>query len=479
MSSESKLATWGVLAVAVSLASVNACSTENPTPTPTGFKYTPQGCTYSVQPPESLGLQDLALDEAVAYPAGQDGTPARVRIGLGAPSPADPSTTAAITWETLGTVRGAKVRFGTSAAALNDVRGGYSWTTPPPTVGFGTTEDPVHEHEVHLCGLTPATTYYYQVGGGAAGSEVWSKTQSFTTAPAAGGTISIGVSGDARDDKNVFQLVQMRMRDAGTTLQLFSGDMVMFGSVASSFRDWLDGIWLDPQDKTKFVTLGQQYFLPVAGNHEASSSQFYGNFALPTSDGNGEMISSLDVGSAHVLLWDDQTVSQSASSDKAKSQLAFLDADLAKADANRANRPFVIVVQHRGLYSTSNHGKDSDVQELRDRMVPIYDKYHVDLVLAGHDHNYERSKPLMSPPATPTVGTGTTYVVCAGAGAGGYAPGSAPAPYREKNVGFGGSTPYVGVYAVMTLEPKKLAFKAYGLKNAGGDDVTDPFDLTR
>ncbi|CAN5347076.1 hypothetical protein BH09MYX1_BH09MYX1_39690 [soil metagenome] len=453
------------------------CSKDDPTPTT--FAYEPQGCTYSVQPSASLGLEDLALDDGAAYASGVGGTPARVRLGLGAPSPADPSTTAALTWETPGNVHGAKIRFGTTSSALGETRSGYSWTTPPPTVGFGTTEDPVHLHEVHLCGLTPATTYFYQVGGGASGSEVWSAPQTFTNLPStAAQPLVIGVSGDSRDDKNVFQLIQLRMRDAGTALQLFSGDMVMIGTVASLFHDWLDGIWLDPQDKTKFVTLGQQYILPVAGNHEGGSTQFYGDFALPTSEGNDETISSINIGSAHVLLWDDQTVAMSGGSDKAKAQLAFLDADLAKADADRAAHPFVIIVEHRGLFSTANHGKDTDVLELRNRMVPIYDKYHVDLVLAGHDHNYERSKPLMAPAATPTIGSGTTYIVCAGAGAGGYAPGTDPATYREKNVGFGSSTPYVGVYALMTLEAKKLSFKVYGLKNAGGDDVVDSFELT-
>ncbi len=459
-----------------------ACSKDDGTPTPPApFSYQPQGCSYAVAPPDSLGLEDLTLDQAVAYPSGEDGTPTRVRLGLGGVAPADPSKSAAFTWETPGKVKGAKVRFGTKPDTLDQVRPGYSWTTPPPKVGFGTTEDPVNLHEAHVCGLQPGTTYYYQVGGGAAGSELWSATQSFTT-PDPSKKLTIGVSGDARDDKNVFQLVQMRMRDAGTVLQVFSGDMVQFGTQASLFRDWLDGVWKDPQDKSKFVTLGQQYILPVAGNHEGSSAQFYGDFALPTSDGNAETITSFVVGSAHVLLWDDQAVAQSAGSDLAKSQLAFLDADLAKADADRAAHPFVIVVEHRGIFSTSNHGDDVDVQELRDRMVPIFDKYHVDLVLAGHDHNYERTLPITGPAKTPTVvgsGSGTTYVVCAGAGAGAYSPGTSAAPYRAKNVGFGGSTPYVGVYGMLTLEAKTLTFKVYGLKSAGGDDEVDSMSIAR
>jgi hypothetical protein len=78
---------------------------------------------------------------------------------------------------------------------------------------------------------------------------------------------------------------------------------------------------------------------------------------------------------------------------------------------------------------------------------------------------------------------GTTYVVCAGAGANAYSPGTSPAPYRATNKGFGTGTPYIGVYALLTLNAHTLSLKAYGLKMAGGsvagDDVIDSVDLMR
>jgi hypothetical protein len=70
-------------------------------------------------------------------------------------------------------------------------------------------------------------------------------------------------------------------------------------------------------------------------------------------------------------------------------------------------------------------------------------------------------------------------VICAGAGASAFAPGAAPDPRREINVGFGQGTPYIGVYALLTIDGRSLAFKAFGLKAAGADDVIDSFALTR
>ena len=163
-------------------------------------------------------------------------------------------------------------------------------------------------------------------------------------------------------------------------------------------------------------------------------------------------------------------------------QLAFIDQDLAAADGQRAVHPFVVVVNHRGMFSTANHGGDGDVKAVRDLLVPLFDKYHVDLVLNGHDHNYERSKAITTTTGTPTAG-GTTYIVCAGAGANAYTPGTAPSIYREKNVAFGGNTAYVGVYGLITLDAKKLSFNAYGMKaSAGGvsgDDLVDTVDFVK
>jgi hypothetical protein len=107
------------------------------------------------------------------------------------------------------------------------------------------------------------------------------------------------------------------------------------------------------------------------------------------------------------------------------------------------------------------------------------------MVFNGHDHEYERSKPVKAGnPASgaPVVGTGTVYVIAAGSGADPYAVGTSAVDFREKSVAFGNNTPYIGVYAFLELEGKTLTLKAYGLKASGGgvsgDDVLDTLQLT-
>ncbi len=164
----------------------------------------------------------------------------RVRAGLGGgttkPAPgdggaaaagyADPTTTVELLWETTTATTNAKVRFGTSPAALITTQSGFVYTSPPPSAGFGSSDPAGYFHQVDVCGLTPGTRYYYQVGGGAAGSEIWSATQSFSTVPAIGNSVTVGIFGDARDLVTTWQLVNQRMRDASPSLLLVSGDIV-------------------------------------------------------------------------------------------------------------------------------------------------------------------------------------------------------------------------------------------------------------
>ena len=79
-------------------------------------------------------------------------------------------------------------------------------------------------------------------------------------------------------------------------------------------------------------------------------------------------------------------------------QLAWLERTLATA-----TEPWRIVALHHPPYSAGWHGSSIDV---RQAFQPLLDRFGVTLVLAGHDHDYQRSKPIH----------GVTYIV-SGAGA--------------------------------------------------------------
>lgn len=128
--------------------------------------------------------------------------------------------------------------------------------------------------------------------------------------------------------------------------------------------------------------------LPVLGNHDVG-------------DGFGDaQAAALGMPGRWYVTVTDTTTIVSLDSTQAgnDSQLGWLRSTLAETTT-----PWTIVTMHHPAYSAGWHQGDGDVQT---NFVPLFSEYEVDLVLSGHDHDYQRSKPI----------DGVTYVV-AGAGA--------------------------------------------------------------
>ncbi len=53
----------------------------------------------------------------------------------------------------------------------------------------------------------------------------------------------------------------------------------------------------------------------------------------------------------------------------------------------------IVVFMHQCAMSTSLPGNGSDLG-IRQAWLPLFDKYEVDLVLSGHEHDYERTYPV-------------------------------------------------------------------------------------
>jgi len=69
--------------------------------------------------------------------------------------------------------------------------------------------------------------------------------------------------------------------------------------------------------------------------------------------------------------------------------LAWLEADLAKANASRNLRPWIFAGGHKPLYSAGGTGGS-----LNTAIEAMFHKYKVDVYFAGHLHSYARSLPV-------------------------------------------------------------------------------------
>jgi hypothetical protein len=73
-------------------------------------------------------------------------------------------------------------------------------------------------------------------------------------------------------------------------------------------------------------------------------------------------------------------------------QTRWLEETLAAAQKDESI-DWIIVQMHQDACSSSEHGNGSD-KGIRETWLPLFDRYGVDLVLCGHDHDYERSWPV-------------------------------------------------------------------------------------
>jgi hypothetical protein len=73
-------------------------------------------------------------------------------------------------------------------------------------------------------------------------------------------------------------------------------------------------------------------------------------------------------------------------------QTAWLERTLADGRADKSI-DWIIVQMHQCAASSSVTGNGSDLG-IREEWLPLFDRYQVDLVICGHDHDYERSFPV-------------------------------------------------------------------------------------
>ena len=83
-------------------------------------------------------------------------------------------------------------------------------------------------------------------------------------------------------------------------------------------------------------------------------------------------------------------------------QTQWLEATLAAGRANTSVDWIIVQMHQCALSSSTDNGCDAAI---RQAWVPLFDEYQVDIVVNGHDHDYERSYPVRG--FTPNQGTST------------------------------------------------------------------------
>lgn len=316
-----------------------------------------------------------------------------------------------------------------------------------PTVEYGSSESSLHQkataEETHfkegqtefrtfralMTGLTADSVVYYRVGSH---DTSWSKTFHFKTLPSISSWLPrLAIYGDlgytnaqstpylVKEVENGHFDVLFHIGDFAYDLHNDNGDR------GHKFMDMIEPI------------AARLPYLTIPGNHEehANFSHYDARFSMLADRHSGHIqgklnhqlnnhYHSMTVGPATVIMINTEFYYYTKYGwSQIARQFEWLEAELKRANANRATAPWIIVLGHRPLYclkkkekkSKEGEGDDDasecDVEAMERPVVrkgikmhdsgslqygleDLFYKYGVDLYFAGHEHHYGRTLPL-------------------------------------------------------------------------------------
>lgn len=265
------------------------------------------------------------------------------------------------------------------------------------------------EHIIQLFALKPNTKYFYSIGTNDKTLSI-SKDYYFITAPSPTDNrpINIWAMGDFGDNstekyvnnQTAVKEQYLKNKSNHTDLWLWLGDNAYCCGTDVEYQRQIFDFYGSN-------ILGNTPFFPVPGNHEYYETvtgqvdkkiNYFNVISVPTKGELGGLPSntkeyySYNYGNIHFIALDSYGLEDGKLRlyDPQSTQYKWLINDL---EANKGKSLWTIITFHHPPYTKRSHDSDgeADLVAIREALVPIFDKYKVDLVLNGHSHSYERS----------------------------------------------------------------------------------------
>lgn len=275
-------------------------------------------------------------------------------------------------------------------------------------------------HIIKLTNLKPGTKYFYNI------PSLGDKIHVFKTAPEGTKSFNFMLVGDIRQttgERSIYDELNELIRDYDYNFFISAGDNVQGGNRARSWHDFLQ--IMTEQGKN-------HPYMSSIGNHDIKRKENSVNFndffpydyASPS-----HYYYSFDYSNAHFIVLDTFDLENSKDEYLSDEQISWLREDL---DINQDKWLFVLI--YKPPYSTAYHNMNYD---LISQLCPIFYQYEVDVVISGHEHNFES----FWTNRTEDWG-GTLYLISGGGGA----PIHREILYRPKN-------PWKHIWHNASLEP--------------------------
>lgn len=257
-----------------------------------------------------------------------------------------------------------------------------------------------------ITNLTPNTKYMYRVG-----KDIYTNPHYFLTAGAESFSFLHitdihsyeGIPGRIQAANNVIN--KALEYDANLAFTLASGDLTAYGSY---YQEWVDFFNLTGLEKHPLVsTPGNHDFYDknTSGTLLTRDTRFYNKVVYNPQNGASSTSNSTHFFTYNNVLFisiDSETMAASNAS-LAEQQAWF------KNVVSENRRTFTIVYTHRPFY-TGDGLNAGQATTMRQGWQKIFDACGVDLLLAGHNHVYARTKPVHSAFDATKNGLGTIYI---------------------------------------------------------------------
>jgi hypothetical protein len=347
-----------------------------------------------------------------------NGTPEQIHLTWGD----DPATSVVVSWASAGRSVRPRVRIGQRVIGAEE-----------RVYTDGLSGETVWTYHARVHGLRPGATYGYAVTADNDGNAADPFSAMFTTAPEGRAAFRFTSFGDLATPNTQWVLSYGQSAYAVGAVESFqplfhllNGDLCYADLNPAAQPE----VWRDFGNNNQ-ASAANRPWMPAPGNHEIEFNNgpqgflsYLTRYTLP-SNGTREFEGrwySFRVGSVlFVSLSADDVVYQDAGAFVAGpaaltpaastgnppiapgtslyihgysggAQTRWLEATLAQARQDHSI-DWIIAAMHQCACSSSKTGNGSDLG-VRAAWLPLFDKYEVDLVLCGHDHDYERSFPV-------------------------------------------------------------------------------------
>lgn len=261
------------------------------------------------------------------------------------------------------------------------------------------------QYRAMITGLAPNTAYSYTA---LVNEEPIGEMIGGIFKTAGPGNFNFLVIGDSGQGTVGQRAVADRMSTEQVSFVMHTGDVAYYSGLFSQYKDFYFDYYR--------TIMGSVPFYAALGNHDSETDRARAYLALHSfpsenvPDADRNRYYSFDWGNVHFSIIDSTDSLEDAVNANGP-MLRWLDTDL------RSTRQFWrVAIVHFPPYATGRNRQTTSVALVRRYVVPILEKYGVQVVFSGDEHSYQRSRPIWRNEVK-ADGKGVVYYTSGGGGA--------------------------------------------------------------